>query len=97
MLRYDVTEAGSRHAFTLAAGAAYAVPREPVRVEPDASSATYFAALAAVTGTTVELPGIGSRSCQGEDCAHGGSRVVSPLSLPTVATVLSLSKGGYAS
>jgi 5-enolpyruvylshikimate-3-phosphate synthase len=36
-----------------------------VTVEPDASSATYFAALAAVTGRTVHLLGVGSSSCQG--------------------------------
>ncbi len=34
-------------------------------VEPDASSATYFAAVAALTGRTVTLLGVGSSSTQG--------------------------------
>ncbi len=36
------------------------------RVEPDASSASYFAAAAAVTGGSVELMGLGSESKQGD-------------------------------
>lgn len=37
-----------------------------IRVEPDASGMSYFLAAAAVTGTTVEVPGIGARSAQGD-------------------------------
>jgi 3-phosphoshikimate 1-carboxyvinyltransferase len=36
------------------------------RVEPDASAASYFFAAAAVTGGTVVIPGLGSRSLQGD-------------------------------
>jgi 3-phosphoshikimate 1-carboxyvinyltransferase len=36
------------------------------RVEPDASAASYFLALAAVTGGHVRVPGLGSRSSQGD-------------------------------
>ena len=35
-------------------------------VEPDASTASYFLAAAAVTGHTVTIPGLGSRSAQGD-------------------------------
>ncbi|HEX5849742.1 MAG TPA: 3-phosphoshikimate 1-carboxyvinyltransferase [Rubrobacter sp.] len=35
-------------------------------VEPDASAASYFLAAAAVTGGTVEVPGLGSTSTQGD-------------------------------
>ena len=35
-------------------------------VEPDASAASYFMALAAVTGGRVRVPGLGSRSSQGD-------------------------------
>jgi len=45
-------------------------PRAPVPdripVEVDASGMSYFLAAAAVTGTTVEIPGIGSGSAQGD-------------------------------
>lgn len=36
------------------------------QVEPDASAASYFFALAAVTGGRVRVPGLGSRSLQGD-------------------------------
>jgi 3-phosphoshikimate 1-carboxyvinyltransferase len=36
------------------------------RIEPDASTASYFFAAAAVTGNTVVVPGLGSRSEQGD-------------------------------
>jgi 3-phosphoshikimate 1-carboxyvinyltransferase len=39
-------------------------------VEPDASTASYFLAAAAVTGRSVTIPGLGSRSAQG-DLAFG--------------------------
>ncbi len=35
-------------------------------IEPDASTASYFFAAAAVTGNTVTVPGLGSRSLQGD-------------------------------
>jgi 3-phosphoshikimate 1-carboxyvinyltransferase len=35
-------------------------------VEPDASTASYFLAAAAVTGRSVTIPGLGSRSAQGD-------------------------------
>jgi 3-phosphoshikimate 1-carboxyvinyltransferase len=37
-----------------------------IRVEVDASGMSYFLAAAAVTGTTVEIPGIGAGSAQGD-------------------------------
>lgn len=37
-----------------------------VAVEPDASTASYFLAAAAITGTTVVVPGLGSDSLQGD-------------------------------
>lgn len=37
-----------------------------LRVEPDASTASYFFAAAAVTGTTVRVPGLGRGSLQGD-------------------------------
>jgi len=39
---------------------------ETIRVEPDASGMSYFLAAAAVTGTEVEIPGIGAGSAQGD-------------------------------
>lgn len=45
-------------------------PAAVYSVEPDASSASYAAALAAITGTSVELIGVGSRSTQGENGAY---------------------------
>ncbi|MGC4748380.1 3-phosphoshikimate 1-carboxyvinyltransferase [Micromonospora sp. DT201] len=36
------------------------------RIEPDASTASYFFAAAAVTGNTVTVPGLGRRSSQGD-------------------------------
>lgn len=38
----------------------------PFEVEPDASAASYFFAAAAVTGTTVTVPGLGTQSLQGD-------------------------------
>jgi 3-phosphoshikimate 1-carboxyvinyltransferase len=38
----------------------------PLEVEPDASAASYFFALAAVTGGRVRVPGLGSGSSQGD-------------------------------
>jgi 3-phosphoshikimate 1-carboxyvinyltransferase len=43
----------------------YTSPGE-VAVEPDASTASYFLAAAAVTGNTVTIPGLGSGSAQGD-------------------------------
>src|SRR5262249_49570967 len=44
-----------------------APPRLPrIAVEADASSMSYFLGLAAVTGTTVEVPGIAADSAQGD-------------------------------
>jgi 3-phosphoshikimate 1-carboxyvinyltransferase len=37
-----------------------------VSVEPDASTASYFLAAAAVTGNSVTIPGLGARSAQGD-------------------------------
>jgi 3-phosphoshikimate 1-carboxyvinyltransferase len=43
------------------------VPASPaIRVEPDASGMSYFLAAAAISGTTVEIQGIGTRSAQGD-------------------------------
>ncbi len=38
----------------------------PYAIEPDASAASYFFALAAITGGTVTVEGLGSKSVQGD-------------------------------
>ncbi len=38
----------------------------PYAIEPDASAASYFFALAAVTGATITVEGLGTRSIQGD-------------------------------
>lgn len=52
-------------------GQTFVVPAQPYRaceypVEPDASTASYFLAAAAVTGRTVTIPGLGSDALQGD-------------------------------
>jgi 3-phosphoshikimate 1-carboxyvinyltransferase len=52
-------------------GDTYHAPPQPYRatdyaIEPDASTASYFLAAAAVTGRTVTIPGLGARSLQGD-------------------------------
>ena len=52
-------------------GQTFAVPAQPYQaceypVEPDASTASYFLAAAAVTGRTVTIPGLGSDALQGD-------------------------------
>ncbi|WP_055591067.1 3-phosphoshikimate 1-carboxyvinyltransferase [Peterkaempfera griseoplana] len=52
-------------------GDTFTVPAQPYeaadyRVEPDASTASYFLAAAALTGRTVTVPGLGSDSRQGD-------------------------------
>lgn len=44
----------------------YVAPRSTLLVEPDASSATYALAMAAVTGGDVTVRGVGSSSLQGD-------------------------------
>jgi len=56
-----VDDAGQR--FTVAPGGYRAVT---MAVEPDASAASYFFAAAAVLGGTVQVPGLGRRSMQGD-------------------------------
>jgi len=59
------TETSGGNAFWVAPGQRYAA-RSEYRVEPDASSASYFLAAAAVTGGRVRVPGIGADSLQGD-------------------------------
>ena len=52
-------------------GSAYHVPAQPYSatdylIEPDASTASYFLAAAAVTGRSVTVPGLGARALQGD-------------------------------
>ena len=52
-------------------GDTFHVPAQPYRatdylIEPDASTASYFLAAAALTGRTVTIPGLGSDSLQGD-------------------------------
>lgn len=52
-------------------GKTFVVPPQPYQacdypVEPDASTASYFLAAAAVTGRTVTIPGLGSTALQGD-------------------------------
>jgi 3-phosphoshikimate 1-carboxyvinyltransferase len=54
----------AQRSFTVAAGQRYRA--QPYAIEPDASSAHYFWAAAALTGGTVGVPGVGSTSLQGD-------------------------------
>jgi 3-phosphoshikimate 1-carboxyvinyltransferase len=52
-------------------GSTYHVPAQPYSatdylIEPDASTASYFLAAAAVTGRTVTVPGLGAQALQGD-------------------------------
>jgi 3-phosphoshikimate 1-carboxyvinyltransferase len=58
-------------------------------IEPDASAASYFFALAAVTGGTITVPGLGASSVQGDMAfvdvlAHMGCTVVRESSRTTI-------------
>ncbi|EJD41005.1 Pentafunctional AroM protein [Auricularia subglabra TFB-10046 SS5] len=55
----------ARHVYEIPNGG-YGVPPEKYEIESDASSATYPLAIAAITGTTCTLSGIGSASLQGD-------------------------------
>jgi 3-phosphoshikimate 1-carboxyvinyltransferase len=62
----------------------------PYAIEPDASAASYFFALAAVTGGTVTVEGLGSKSLQGDMgfvdvLEHMGCRVEHGTNSTTVA------------
>lgn len=57
----EVTVSGTT--FAVAAGGYRAVD---FRIEPDASAASYFFAIAAICGGTVRIEGLGSRSLQGD-------------------------------
>ena len=59
------TRAGENNAFHIAAGQHY-VPQAAYVIEPDASSASYFFAAAAVTGGRVTVPGLGPDALQGD-------------------------------
>ena len=54
------------HAFTVPAGACYVAPADPVAVEGDASSASYFLAAGAIGGGPVRVTGAGTDSLQGD-------------------------------
>lgn len=47
-----------------------ALQGQDLRIEPDASSASYFLALAAICGGEVEIPDLGSQSLQGDAKFH---------------------------
>lgn len=52
-------------------GNTFHVPPDPYRavdyaIEPDASAASYFLAAAAISGTSITIPGLGSESLQGD-------------------------------
>jgi 3-phosphoshikimate 1-carboxyvinyltransferase len=59
----EVAEASAR--FTVRAGQRYA-PQSAYEIEPDASSASYFFAAAAVTGGQVRVPGLRPNALQGD-------------------------------
>lgn len=59
------TDQPAPNVYCVAPGQRYRAMRE-YRVEPDASSASYFMAAAAVTGGRVRIPGIGTASLQGD-------------------------------
>lgn len=44
----------------------YSVPNNTYAIEPDASSASYFWAIAAITGGTITVEGLGTESLQGD-------------------------------
>jgi 3-phosphoshikimate 1-carboxyvinyltransferase len=61
----------------------------PYAIEPDASAASYFFALAAITGGTVTVEGLGARSLQGDMgfvdvLEHMGCRVARSANATTV-------------
>ncbi len=57
--------------FSVPAGSRYTPAADSVFVEPDASSASYPAAIAAISGRTVTLPGITAHSSQGTLASTG--------------------------
>lgn len=59
-----VTPGGSP-VYSVPAGQHY-IPQPEYRIEPDASSASYFFAAAALTGGRVTVPGLGTHSLQGD-------------------------------
>jgi 3-phosphoshikimate 1-carboxyvinyltransferase len=62
----DAAEDGSGNPrYTVRAGDRYR-PQPEYRIEPDASSASYFFAAAAVTGGRITVPGLGHSSLQGD-------------------------------
>ncbi|ODQ78846.1 hypothetical protein BABINDRAFT_38581 [Babjeviella inositovora NRRL Y-12698] len=69
----------------------YTNPAEYV-IESDASSATYPLALAALTGATVTIPNIGSRSLQGD--ARFATDVLAPMGCHVVQTEVSTTVTG---
>ncbi|KZV97983.1 Pentafunctional AroM protein [Exidia glandulosa HHB12029] len=62
----------------------YSVPPAKYEIESDASSATYPLAIAAITGTTCTLTGIGSGSLQGD--AGFATGVLEPMGCKVVQT-----------
>ncbi|MGW0465463.1 3-phosphoshikimate 1-carboxyvinyltransferase [Streptomyces sp. NPDC003027] len=70
-----------------------------LRIEPDASTASYFFAAAAITGTSVTVPGLGRGSLQGDlrftdVLARAGARVESTEEATTV-TGTGVFRGGF--
>ena len=66
MAQWGVTsQAGENNVFHVAAGRKYA-PQSAYAIEPDASSASYFFAAAALTGGRVTVPGLGPDALQGD-------------------------------
>jgi 3-phosphoshikimate 1-carboxyvinyltransferase len=66
MAQWGVTVESAEHArFTVPAGQRY-TPQASYRIEPDASSASYFFAAAAITGGKVRVPDLGPDALQGD-------------------------------
>lgn len=59
----DIAADGDRYRV---AGSGYVAPDPAYRLEPDASAASYFFALAALTGSTITVPGLGPGAVQGD-------------------------------
>ena len=66
MRQFGVGDRGATRLSPRSRAAGSATGRAPTRVEPDASSAHYFCAAAALTGGRVRVEGLGRDSLQGD-------------------------------
>ncbi|KAK9477156.1 EPSP synthase-domain-containing protein [Lipomyces japonicus] len=87
----DVTRSKTEENTYVIPSQAYVAPAEYV-IESDASSATYPLAFAAITGTTVTVPNIGSSSLQGD--AKFAVDVLRPMGCEVVQTETSTTVTG---